>query len=350
MKKVLFIEDDLVLRENTAEILELASYQVFTASNGEIGLRLAKEVKPDIIICDIMMPVLDGYQVLDALAQAEDTKHIPFIFLSAKTERQDVRKGMNFGADDYITKPFNEDEIISAIESRIAKVELLREGIAATNREHLSSENELESINDLKNFFDDNGKAFSYEKNEIIHSEQDHSNHIYLVLKGIVRCYKFDENGKELTTALYNADDLFGFSSFTQNLPYAETAIAMDDTELVGVSKTELKDVLLKNHKVTLEIIQSLTDDITGIKDQLLQMAYSSVKKKTANTILRFAEKINTKPEDSIKISRSDLASIAGIATETFIRTMSDFKKQGLIEMDGRNIKVVDIQKLQEIY
>jgi CRP-like cAMP-binding protein len=78
-------------------------------------------------------------------------------------------------------------------------------------------------------------------------------------------------------------------------------------------------------------------------------MAYSSVQKKTASTILRFAEKINSNPNDPIRISRNDLASVAGIATETLIRTISDFKKQGLIEMEGRNIKVLDLQKLQEI-
>ena len=108
--------------------------------------------------------------------------------------------------------------------------------------------------------------------------------------------------------------------------------------------------VLDTNHHVTLELIELLTDDLKGVKEQLLQMAYSSVKKKTASTILRFAEKLNRKPGDAIKISRSDLASVAGIATETLIRSLSDFKKEGLIQIEGRNIRILDIQKLQEIY
>ena len=106
MKKILLIEDDVVLRENTAELLELSNYDVIAASNGKIGVELAKTSLPNIIICDIMMPELDGYGVLEALAKNKKTKHIPFIFLSAKTERKDVRKGMDLGADDYITKPF----------------------------------------------------------------------------------------------------------------------------------------------------------------------------------------------------------------------------------------------------
>lgn len=350
MKKVLLIEDDTVLRENTAELLELSDYEVLTAANGKIGLDRAKETKPDIIICDIMMPVLDGYGVLEGLSKHHDTKFIPFIFLSAKTERQDVRKGMDLGADDYITKPFSEDEIISAIESRIAKAAILKDERESSQNNSANTEDELRTLNDLKNFFDDNGTLLSYSKNDVIYKEGQNSNCIYLVLKGVVKCYKFDENGKELTTALHKEDDLFGYTSFTQNIPYMETATAMKDVEMVGVSKTELKDVLDKNHKVTLKVIQLLTDDITGVKDQLLQMAYSSVQRKTASTILRFAEKINSKPEDPIKISRNDLASVAGIATETLIRTMSDFKKKGLIEMEGRNIKVLDLQKLQDIH
>jgi CheY-like chemotaxis protein/CRP-like cAMP-binding protein len=350
MKKVLLIEDDTVLRENTAELLELSNYEVITAANGQLGLEVAKNNKPDIIICDIMMPILDGYGVLEGLSKYQETKFIPFIFLSAKTERQDVRKGMDLGADDYITKPFTEDEIVSAIESRIAKAAILKDEREAFKNTDDNNEDELRTLNDLKNFFDDNGTIFSYSKDDVIYKEGHNSNYIYLVLKGVVKCYKFDEKGKELTTALHKEDELFGYTSFTKNIPYKETATALKDVKMVGVSKAELKDVLDKNHKVTLEVIQLLTDDITGVKDQLLQMAYSSVQRKTASTILRFAEKINSKPEDPIKISRNDLASVAGIATETLIRTMSDFKKLGLIEMEGRNIKVLDLQKLQDIH
>ncbi|KAA5826241.1 response regulator [Algibacter amylolyticus] len=350
MKTVLLIEDDTVLRENTAELLELSDYEVITAANGQIGLEVAKDKNPDIIICDIMMPILDGYGVLEGLSKDNSTKFIPFIFLSAKTERQDVRKGMNMGADDYITKPFNEDEILSAIESRIAKAAILKEERELALNDSTIPEEQLRTINDLKNFFDDNGTIFNYSKGDIIYKEGNNSNYVYLILKGVVKCYKFDEKGKELTTALHKEDDLFGYTSFTQNIPYRETATALGELKMVGVAKNELKDILDQNHKVALEVIQLLTDDITGVKDQLLQMAYSSVQRKTASTIIRFAEKINSKPEDPIKISRNDLASVAGIATETLIRTLSDFKKKGLIEMEGRNIKVINLQELQDIY
>lgn len=348
--RILVIEDDAALRENTAELLELSGYDVLTAANGKLGVEKANLEQIDIIVCDIMMPELDGYGVLEALTKAEKTKYIPFIFLSAKTERKDVRLGMDLGADDYITKPFSEDELISAIESRLAKAAILKESRDNQDVVVSKDDDEIKTLNDLKNFFDDKGKSFHFQEGDVIYKEGQNSNYIFLIIKGVVKCFKFDEQGKELTTALHKEDDLFGYTSFIQNIPYQETAMAIKNIELVGISKDQLKYVLDNNHTITLELIQLLTDDLKGIKDQLLQMAYSSVHKKTAATLLKFAEKLNRKPEDSIKISRSDLASVAGIATETLIRTMSNFKKEGIIEIVGKNIRILDIQKLQDIY
>lgn len=350
MKRVLLIEDDVVLRENTAELLELSNFEVITASNGKFGVDIAKNSPFDIIVCDIMMPELDGYGVLETLAKNEITKYIPFIFLSAKTERKDIRKGMDLGADDYITKPFNEEELISAIESRLAKAAILKDIRDEPKENALTDRTEIRTLNDLKNFFDDNGETSNYTKGDMIYNEGSHSNFIYLIKKGVVKNHKFDEDGKELITSIQKEDDLFGYSSFTQNIPYQESATAIENSELVCISKYKVKDILNNNHKLTLELIQLLTDDLSAIKEQLLQMAYSSVQKKTAATILKFAEKLNKKPEDPIKISRNDLASVAGVAMETLIRTISRFKKEGLIDIEGRNIKILDLNKLQQIY
>jgi CRP-like cAMP-binding protein len=347
MNKVLLIEDDVVLRENTAELLELSDYEVITAPNGKLGVEMAIENLPNIVVCDIMMPELDGYGVLEALSKNEDTKYIPFIFLSAKTERKDVRRGMDLGADDYITKPFDEEELISAIESRLAKASILKDIHKATKEDN--DESEIRTLNDLKNFFDDNGEITKYEKGDVIYEEGQNSNYIYLISKGLVKSHKFDEKGKDLTTALYKEDDLFGYTSFINNTAYQESTTAIKETELIGVTKSELKEVLNNNHQVTLELIQLLTENLTDVKDHLLQMAYSSVKKRTANTILKFADKLNRNQQDVIRISRNDLASVAGIATESLIRTLSSFKDSGIIEIEGRNIKILDLNKLQEM-
>ena len=142
---------------------------------------------------------------------------------------------------------------------------------------------------------------------------------------------------------------MFGYTSFTHNAPHKETAVAIQATKLYGISIIEFMNILDNNHKVVLELIELLADNLSTLKDQLLEMAYSSVNKKTATTILKFAEKINHKPGDPIKISRSDLASVAGIASETFVRALTILKNEGIVEADGKNFKVVDLEKLRKI-
>lgn len=351
MKTILLIEDDTALRENTAELLELSHYNVITSPNGKIGITKAKEEKPDIIVCDIMMPEVDGYGVLEALSYDKNTSQIPFIFLSAKTEHKEIRKGMDMGADDYLTKPFEEEELLSAIESRLAKAQIIANLFEEQTQNVTDHNNEdgLRNLNELKNFFDDHGEISKYKKGEVVYKESEHSNNIYLILQGVIKSHKMDESGKELITALYKADDFLGFTSFTDNIPYQESATAVEDSELAGISKSNLKDILEKSKNISFELMELLTDNLSAIKDQLLQMAYSSVRKKTAQTILQFADILNKKPEESIKISRNDLASVAGIATESLIRMLSSFKKDGLIEIEGRNIKILDLAGLQLI-
>ena len=116
MKTVLIIEDNTDIRENTCELLELEGYRVFFAENGKIGLILAKENKPDIIICDILMPEVNGYEVLNGLKSDPDTAAIPFIFLTASVERKDIQAGLDMGAKGYIQKPFDPQELFDTIE------------------------------------------------------------------------------------------------------------------------------------------------------------------------------------------------------------------------------------------
>src|SRR5450631_2930618 len=125
MKSILVIEDNENIRENTAEILELAGFKALTAENGKKVVEIALKENPSLIVCDIMMPELDGYGVLHLLRKNPETEFTPFIFLTAKIERTDFRKGMEMGADDYITKPFEDIELLNAVEIRIKKSAIL---------------------------------------------------------------------------------------------------------------------------------------------------------------------------------------------------------------------------------
>jgi len=121
MKKILVIEDEPEMRRNLLTILRLEKFQPLGAENGRIGLELVHKEKPDLVICDVMMPEMDGYAVLDALRESPATASLPFIFLTAKGEKTDQRCGMNLGADDYLTKPVSKTDLVNAIQARLLR-------------------------------------------------------------------------------------------------------------------------------------------------------------------------------------------------------------------------------------
>jgi DNA-binding NarL/FixJ family response regulator len=121
MPRILIIEDDPGIRANAVDILEMESFEPLAAASGREGLELARRESPDLILCDIMMPGMDGYAVLQALRAEEATARIPFVFLTARGEHADVRVGMNLGADDYLIKPVKVDDLLAAIEARLER-------------------------------------------------------------------------------------------------------------------------------------------------------------------------------------------------------------------------------------
>ncbi|MBP7949086.1 MAG: response regulator transcription factor [Verrucomicrobiales bacterium] len=128
-KRILIIEDQAPMRRNVALMLQLEGFEVLTAENGRTGLALAREHRPDLVLCDVMMPEMDGYSVVQALRAQKDFANTPFIFLTAKSDRSDIRIGMNFGADDYLTKPVVRDDLLAAVQVRLARAESLDERI-----------------------------------------------------------------------------------------------------------------------------------------------------------------------------------------------------------------------------
>ena len=167
MKKILVIEDDTLIKKGIKELLTTVGYNVFSAEDGNEGIRLAKEIHPDLIICDIMMPGLDGYKVLERLNNDETTESIPFIFLTAKAEMSDLRIGMELGADDYIVKPFESKTLLNAIETRLAKKEKsVISDKKKTKREHSILKKKLSEEDRI--FVEGSGKLEFIKVNEIM--------------------------------------------------------------------------------------------------------------------------------------------------------------------------------------
>lgn len=350
MKTILIIEDNKDVRENTAEILELANYKVLLAENGKVGVELAQKAKPDLIICDIMMPVLDGYGVIHLLNKNIETASIPFIFLTAKSERLDFRKGMEMGADDYISKPFDDIELLNAIESRLKKAQILRaefsKNVEGLNRFF----DEVQKLDDLKKLSNDR-RTKIYKKKDNIFGEGSNPIYLYFLSKGKVKTYRSHEYGKELITTLYKEGDFFGYTSLLEEKPYSETAEAMEDSEVCLIPKEDFFSLMYNNMHVMKTFVKMLSDNILEKEKQLVNLAYSSVRKRVAEALLLLQTRYEKDKEKnfSISISREDLANIVGTATESLIRTLSDFKEEKLVEIKGSNITIIDAEKLKKL-
>ncbi|MBS4043361.1 MAG: response regulator [Chitinophagaceae bacterium] len=350
MTTILLIEDSDDIRENTAEILELAGYSVHTAANGKIGVELAQVHHPDLIICDIMMPVLDGYGVLHLINKNADLSGIPFIFLTAKSERSDFRKGMEMGADDYITKPFDDIELLNAIESRLKKVKLLKKEYEANAEGLKMLINDFSGKDALQNLVQDKTIDI-YKKRQTIYSEGNLPRRLFYLQKGKIKTYKTNDNGRDLTVGLYSDGDFFGYTAILEDAHYKETAETIEESEVVIIAREEFDNILKSNPNAALKFIKLLAKNVSEKEEQLLALAYNSLRKKVADSLLVLQRKYKKENTDqfSIHISREDLANIAGTATESLIRTLSDFKTENLIEIKDGKIYIINEKKLANL-
>ena len=350
MKNILLIEDDQDMRENTAEILELANYHVVKAENGRRGVELARKEPPDLVLCDIMMPELDGYGVLHLLARDAHTAEVPFIFLSAKAERSDVRKGMELGADDYLTKPFEESELLNAIEGRLKRSDLFRKGF----EQSLSGLNDfLESARGVAALADiaADRKLRQVGKKEMIFHEGDELRSIYFINTGKVRSFKMNNDGKELVTGLYGPGEFLGYMSVLEGGRVAGAAEAIEATELAIIPREELQALLYRDRDVSMRFIKMLTKEVKEKEERLLDLAYASVRQRVAQALLRLHARFGEEKTTTlgVQISREDLATIVGTATESLIRALTDLKDDNLIEVRGREIHLRNVKGLERL-
>lgn len=349
MKSVLVIDDNPDIRDNTAEILELAGYKTYTAENGKKGVDMALKEKPDVIICDIMMPELDGYGVLHLLRKNPETLNIPFIFLTAKTERSDFRKGMEMGADDYITKPFEDIELLNAIEIRLKKAEILDQKYSA------SPQGITQFIKDIKDSglmkqLADQYNIESYNKKQILYQEGKRPRYLFYLVKGKVKGFKTHEDGKEYITDLFSEGDFMGYPSLIEDKNYDDSTSVLEDAEIMQVPREDFLQMIYGDINIAAKFIRIITQNVKEKEERLLNLAYSSLRKRVAKALVEIQVKFSPSGEGKpIEISREDIAHYVGTATESLIRTLSDFKAEKLIEIRDGKILISNLDKLKNL-
>lgn len=340
---ILVIEDQPDVRENIEELLVLSNFRVSTAAHGKEGAQLAIANPPDLILCDIMMPEMDGYEVLYILSRNPKTAAIPFIFLSAKAEKADFRKGMNLGADDYLTKPFEEIDLLSTIERRLKKHQEVSKTTDVSDLAKIANEKK-----DLERF---QQNAQHFERKDTIYREGDYSNFVYKIISGKVKTYHINPDGKELISDIKSEGSYLGENSVIQETPRTEFAEALEPTTLMPIPKADFLDLLFHNRDISTQLIKLLSNRVSQREHELMDMAYNTVRKRTADALMRLyhAYKTDQNEKVTIETSRSDLAGMVGTATESVIRILSEFKKEQLISIDGSKITLLAPETLEGI-
>ncbi|HJW30518.1 MAG TPA: response regulator [Saprospiraceae bacterium] len=344
--KILVVEDNYDVRENLSEILNLSGYEAISAPNGKQGVAKAIAEMPDLILCDIMMPELDGYGVLRILSKNPQTENIPFIFLTAKTELVDIRKGMTLGADDYITKPFDDVELLDTIAVRLNKRKAAPATLTTDHRmiSQMSAEQLAESL--PASWLE--GETRFVRKRDPLYTEGQICRNVFLVRSGRAAATKMDDFSKEAVTRLYRAPMIIGITSAITG-KHRETVKAIEDLEVIPIRKEDFLQFMLQDRQTTYYFLHTLATDQIETDEKLLLQAFGTVRMKLASTLLELYPLYESKGKAVIPISREELANIAGTAKETIIRCLSEFKEEGLISIRDSDIIIESPRKLNEL-
>jgi len=341
MHRILVIDDVEDHRENLSEILALNGYHVLTAQNGKLGVEKAMKEKPDLILCDVRMPELDGFGVLQILSKHHNTSDIPFLYLTALSEQTDFKKGMALGADDYISKPFDTDLLLQSIERKLDKISRLR-GASARNAPFEGFVNEakaLELLHDLSN----NRELRHFPKKDVLFEEGKTPRYLYYIEKGAAKLYKTNSEGREFIIHISGPGEYLGYLPLDSNEHYLESAAILEPSYIRLIPRDDFQKLVFGDRDVNARFIKMLANHVAEQEQLLLDMAYNSVRKRVASTLVN----LHDQNKSNIHFQRDDLAAVVGTAKETLVRTLSSFKTEGLIDISDGHIHILNLEKLR---
>ncbi|MBK8658279.1 MAG: cyclic nucleotide-binding domain-containing protein [Bacteroidetes bacterium] len=350
MPKILLIESSKDYRNSITEILTMAGYDVITAADGKTGFSTAVREVPDLIICDVLIPLLDGYGVLKLVSHEPVLSAIPFISLTHKTEWAEMRKLITLGADDYLSRDADSSDLLLAVEAQIAKSRRMKADRIANGSEQAREVLQSKHVS-LLHFVGNGRDKRRFKKKQIIYSEGERNGYLYFVLSGSVKCFVTSDQGKELITDFFTEGDFFGFYSLISGLPHSDSAEAMSETELILIPKKEFTEVMEKDSTLSKEFTRILNKQVADRDDVLVSIAYDSARKRVANGLLKVFEKFKKKANgtNEVNIGRTDLGNMCGVTKESTIRILSDLKEEKLIDIVDSKIIVLQQDKLRNL-
>jgi CRP-like cAMP-binding protein/FixJ family two-component response regulator len=347
-RKILVIDDNQEMCTNITAILKLANYDVVSATSGRLGIELAQQGNPDLILCDVVMPDLDGHGVLHILNKDPSTANIPFIFLTARSEAKDFRAGMNLGADDFITKPFDGLELYNVIELRLKKNDLIK---TTFNN----------NINDINDFFvrtkqlpgfhkvSDLRQSRKYKKKDFVFLEGTQPMFLYFISSGEVKTYKSNRDGKELVTGMHRAGEFIGFLPLLENKPNNETAVVLKEADIYMIPQQDFLTLIYTNKEIARKFISMLSSNLYQTENALIEIAYQSVRQRVATALIKLNSHNGSVSSNQpfIYVTRRNISSMVATTTESLNRTIADFKEEGLVEISGKGLRIMNMTKLE---
>ena len=349
-KTILIIEDNADIRENVSELLEISGYTTFTANNGKDGLESAQKNYPNLVLCDITMPILDGYGVLRAFENIPEIAGTPFIFMTAKAEKADFRTGMDLGADDYLAKPFSGDELLRIVSARLKKSRLIKD-FFENNLNGLNAFVNTAKTQQGLNILSDHRTMKKIRKKDMLFMEGDSPNFLHFIISGKIKIFKSNESGKEYIINIHKEGDYIGYVALLKDSEHKESAMAIEDCEVALIPKQEFFHLLHSNNEVAMEFIKMMSSNFSDAEEKLLKLAYDSARKRVAEAIIFVSKKYKTEGSDelSFNLLRENISALSGISPESVSRNLTDFKEEGMIETCNGSIKILNLKKLETL-
>ncbi|MCC6752458.1 MAG: response regulator [Saprospiraceae bacterium] len=342
--KVLIIEDNAEMRENIHEILELSNYEVYAAADGLQGVQAARQHRPDLILCDIMMPNLDGFGVLKILSQDEQLRTTPFIFLTAKAEKEDFRKGMNLGAEDYLVKPFDDADLLHIIGNKLSKYEELSKTKATRALAGILPFDTLYTFPKVQALIE-SSEVREYGKKSKLWVSREKVNHLYFLETGLLKEGIETVGGKEFIFQFYSGPGLVGVQHLFQ-ATYHSFCEVLEPSAVRALPRKQLEDIILRENLWT-----SFQHHYASLcQEHLSRLAINSfgnVREKVAYHLYLLSGNLK---QDTLHLSREDLAAFCGIAKETLIRNLTELKEDKVIQVDNEGIHILNLPKLQTLF